>query len=431
MKKILILCFAFLGLVSLISCDDVPKPPVDYEFTTPQTDALKLDQSYEGKDFIKDGIGKVTVANYIDGDTANFITSSGTKFTVRFSGVNTPESTYTVNPWGFAASKYTKDTLSKAKEIVLVAEDLENRFDSTMKRYLAWVWVDGRLLNLELAEVALGVAKASGTVYAEQFAAVVLPLAKAKVRIYGQVDPDYDYSLEGKTLSIKNIRETYGTSESILEEKGKGTKVVITGTIVRNNGTNSAYLQQYDSDTDKYYGIYLYGGFSANTKLSVGNTVIVKGTIGYYGGALQISSVTSASTTVKSFGNGNYFFYEEIQSPSEITIQDYDKQGLLVKITSPLYIEDFYDTAANDGFTLRATYQFNGETKRIDIRVDQNIALKDENGEKIRSGEYFKGKTFKTLIAIVGYYDSDLDDNAYDGHVQLLLTRMTDIEYFD
>ena len=79
-----------------------------YNYVTPETDALKLSASWEGKDFVKDGIGEVTVSQFVDGDTAHFKTKNGEKVTVRFSGVNTPESTYKVEPWGFAASKYTK-----------------------------------------------------------------------------------------------------------------------------------------------------------------------------------------------------------------------------------------------------------------------------------------------------------------------------------
>ena len=131
-----------------------------YNYVTPQTDALKLTDAWEGKDFVKDGIGEVTVSQFVDGDTAHFKTKSGEKITCRFSGVNTPESTYKVEPWGFAASSFTKSKLKNAYKIVLQSEDMSERFDSTGERYLTWVWLisedgDSRLLNLELVEVAL------------------------------------------------------------------------------------------------------------------------------------------------------------------------------------------------------------------------------------------------------------------------------------
>ena len=109
----------------------------NYEYVTPKTDELKLTADWEGKDFIKDGIGEVQISQYVDGDTAHFKTKSGEKITVRFLGVNTPESTYKVEPWGFAASNYTKKALKNAYKIVLQSEDLEDRFDTTGERYLS------------------------------------------------------------------------------------------------------------------------------------------------------------------------------------------------------------------------------------------------------------------------------------------------------
>ena len=127
----------------------------NYDYKTPETDKLKLTEDYKGKDFIQDGIGEVTISQFVDGDTANFRTKNGKNFTARFLGVNTPESTYKVEPWGFAASKHTKNVLKNAYKIVLQCDDINDRVDSTGERYLSWVWLidengDSRLLNLEL-----------------------------------------------------------------------------------------------------------------------------------------------------------------------------------------------------------------------------------------------------------------------------------------
>ena len=45
----------------------------------------------------------------------NFKTKNGFTFTARYLGINTPESTYKVEPWGFAASKYTKQQLKQMR----------------------------------------------------------------------------------------------------------------------------------------------------------------------------------------------------------------------------------------------------------------------------------------------------------------------------
>ena len=87
MKKILLSIFVLIGLFVFVSCDNTNKNNYtsdNYDWKTPQTDKLKLTQSYEGKDFIKDGIGEVTPIRYVDGDTTIFKTSDGTQFTARY-----------------------------------------------------------------------------------------------------------------------------------------------------------------------------------------------------------------------------------------------------------------------------------------------------------------------------------------------------------
>lgn len=58
-----------------------------------------------------------------------------------------PESTNKIEPYGKEAAKYTCDKLKKAKKIQL-------QYDGAKKdkygRTLAWVWVDGKLLQKEL-----------------------------------------------------------------------------------------------------------------------------------------------------------------------------------------------------------------------------------------------------------------------------------------
>ncbi|MCK5761459.1 MAG: thermonuclease family protein, partial [Candidatus Izimaplasma sp.] len=123
--------------------------PANIELNTDYTDALVMNFTYADSNFIADGIGEVTLSRCIDGDTAIFNEGS-THFTVRFLGIDTPESTYKFDPWGKAASQFTCDKLENATTIVLEWDSgAETRTDGN-GRYLGWVWYDGRLLNLEL-----------------------------------------------------------------------------------------------------------------------------------------------------------------------------------------------------------------------------------------------------------------------------------------
>ena len=264
-NRILTLILLLVMMLGIVGCEmggttePDPKPDpgqtdlsgrvvTDDELKTPYTDQLKLTQSYVGKSFINDGIGVVTLSSPVDGDTAIFKEGS-TTFTARFNAVNTPESTYKLEPWGLGASKFTKRILNNAYKIVLQADTIKtNRLDSTGKRYLAWVWyqpfegADFRLLNLEIIEKCYSTSKASGMLYADTLLDADLQAQKLNVRIWNRtvLDPDYDYSETGKYLTLKEIREKYsGYTES-------HEKVIVKGIVTRKIGPYSAYIQQQE-----------------------------------------------------------------------------------------------------------------------------------------------------------------------------------------
>ena len=412
--------------------DDGPNGPQEYEFLTPVTDRVKLEEDYQGKDFVKDGIGVATVVAYTDGDTAIFRTSGGSKITVRFLGIDTPESTYKVDPWGFAASSHTKNALKNANEIVLQAEssDPNLRLDSTGKRYLAWVWVDGRLLNLEIAEVGLGTADASDTRYASEFIEAINAVRQAKERIYGtRNDPNFDYDSPREELSIKELRARYATPEAISSSLDAGKRVTVTGTVTKRFGSGCCYIQQADEDGN-YYGIYLYGGYNQIKAFDVGTTITVKGTVGYYFGQLQLSSITSGSIKVWSYTNKDAVTTIDTRL-DEISIYNSVLNGNLVEIQEELVITGYYNSEENNAFTLKTNYKCS-DGNYLDIRVDQNINLVDENGNRITSGEQFVGKTITSIIAIASYYDPNFGSQSpeqYDGHIQLMWANYSDVTF--
>lgn len=78
---------------------------------------------------------------------------------------------------------------------------------------MAWVWFvypdgDSRLLNLELAEYGYAYVKsADGTQYSKYFTDAIFDISIKKLRIYGEIDKDYDYSTEAKEMSIKKLEK--------------------------------------------------------------------------------------------------------------------------------------------------------------------------------------------------------------------------------
>lgn len=445
-KKLFVLTFAMICVATVAGCGGKTNQYTSdtYPWATPQTDRLKLTADYVGKDFIKDGIGEVAkVARYVDGDTTVFQLKNGESITVRYNGINTPESTYRVEPWGFAASKYNKklfqEALANGAKIVLQAESLTERLDTT-GRYLAWVWIvkpdgDTRLVNLELAEMGLAQVKNAGQ-YTNYFNDAIYDIsAKYALRVYGEKDPEFDYSTDAKEMTIKEIREQYGTKDAVNDSANFiSPKIKVSGLVVKKNGNANAYIQQYDTETGEYYGIYVYGGYNAIDHLLLGSYVQITGNIGYYYGALQITDVK----------NNSYIKVLSIPDESQIVavpktideidnIYAYNQIGNLVTIQD-LEVTDYNDSKNNSSFTLYCNYtNQKGERKQFNVRVDTLVKLVDpETGKQILSGEYFKGKTIRSITGIVSYYNGATEapgTNYENGHIQLSLTSMDDVEF--
>lgn len=418
-----------------------------YSWPTTQTDSLKLTKDYKGKDFIKDGIGEVSsVVRYVDGDTTVFRLTSGTEVTIRYNGINTPESTYRIEPWGYAASRYNKKlfttALEKGAKIVLEAEPGGDRVDTTGTRYLSWIWIvfpdgDSRLVNLELAELGYGLVKnAAGTQYETYFNAAMYDISKYRLRVYGEKDPGFDYSNEAKEMTIKEIRQTYGTEQAVNENTGVNGDssfvsplIKITGVVAKKSGSTNAYIQQYDAEDDQYYGIYVYGGYNSITNLIEGCSVQITGKIGYYYGSLQITDITSDSQiSILSAVDKSQIVTREEEISNIDDIYAYSKIGSLVTLHN-LTVYDYNDSQNNSATTLKCRYtDENGNSKQFNVRIAKEVALYDPVTKKqISTGEYFVGKTFVTITGMLAYYNGGDKTPYSNGHMQLALSSMDDV----
>lgn len=106
---------------------------------------------YEGIHYLLplESKGNVQLAKCVDGDTARFYID-GKEEKVRFLAIDTPESVKVntpIEPYGKEASDFTCSLLSEANDITLEFE--EDKYDK-YDRMLAWVFVDGKLLQEEL-----------------------------------------------------------------------------------------------------------------------------------------------------------------------------------------------------------------------------------------------------------------------------------------
>jgi micrococcal nuclease len=359
LKKVLILLLAITLSFTLTGCkdevDDTPKE-LDTTLNTSFTDELEMDVDYIGKDFLTDGVGEVTLVSCTDGDTARFSTG-GDSFPVRFLGIDTPESTYRFDPWGKSASLFTCDKLTNASTIVL---ESDGEITDGNGRYLAWVWYDGRLLNLELIEQAYSVAKgAAGLRYEQTIYDAEFKTQPTKRRVWGEDDPDYDYSLEGSQITIEELVTN--------QDNYVASKVVIQG-IVTSTVNGHPYIQQDG------FGIYVYLGYEYTTKAAIGNEVRIESlTLTYYPdaetGNLQLVGFVRSNIELISEGNEVLPATKEVK---DLTLLDL---GSFVEIEGLSVVSIF--TSTNTGDHTISCVDSLGNS--IDVHVQSGVSRTEIN----------------------------------------------------
>ena len=128
--------------------------------------SVKLNLDYVGHSFWTDGIEQVTLHSTIDGDTAHFTTSTKsekgeTLLKARFYGIDTPESTGKVQPWGKPAARSASEILERAnKKGTIVVSSPTSVYeapsaDSTGSRYVSLVWINESVKNAPFDQLKL------------------------------------------------------------------------------------------------------------------------------------------------------------------------------------------------------------------------------------------------------------------------------------
>jgi micrococcal nuclease len=353
MKKIITLILTVLLTFSLAACGDKEDEivEVDTNLYTKYTDELEMDFTYKGLDFISDGFGEVTLRQCTDGDTAQF-TNGTMNFSVRFLGIDTPESTYRIDPWGKAASKYTCEKLTNATSIVLESEG--DKTDGN-DRYLAWVWVDGKLLNLELIEQAYSNAKGmANSKYEDLIYEVELSVQRTNRRIWGEDDPTFDYSLDGVQITIEEL--------ATHSELYAGQKIVVVGIVAAEVGIHPYLIDENG------YGIYVYLGYNNSVTIEPGNKVRISGlNLTYYPdaetGSPQLVGFTKRHVELLSEGN--------TVTPRELTIDEFvvSDLGSYIKLTD-LKVTEIYESPKTGDFTVTVS---DADGNTMGLHIDSSV----------------------------------------------------------
>ena len=365
---------------------------------------------------------EVTVKMFVDGDTTHFndpthkISSNGV-IKARYLAVNTPESTGAVEEYGKAASNFTKETLSKAVSIILESSEAGKWGTDSNGRQLVWVWyktsedADYRCLNIELLQNGLAVgSSASDSSYGKAAVAAIAQATREKLNMHsGEKDPLFYYG-DVIPVDVKELR--------LNPTKYDGKKVAVTGLITKTL-SETAFMEQYDEETDNFYGLQVYFGFNAtyDSLFKAGYITRAVGTFGNFNGTWQLSGIIYDPymkndpnyTAVES--KNNEFYYNEItaeQFNSTLTfeVDGAEKQfkfyDLAVSTTvsmKDLEVVDMYTTnngGDSDGaitLTCRVGNQY------VDVRTE---VLKDFEGHLVTES-YFAGKTID-VKGIVEYF---------------------------
>ena len=398
---------------------------------------------------------EATVKTFVDGDTTHFNVPSsivsGGVLKARYLGINTPESTGQIEPWGKKASNYTKAALSAATSIIVESDTASWNPDSTGDRYLVWVWyktaemTDYRCLNLEILQAGLAVSSSSSELsYADLCVSILNQSVTHKLHVFSkEKDPDFYYGA-AMPITLKELKTNI--------ESYKDKTVGFEGVVVRNSG-NTAYVEEYDEETGLYFGIQVYYGFNLDyfgqEILTVGNRILVVGSVQYYetGGTYQISDIKynamrpDDESNIKLISKGHEGAYTEVGAKEllsekitlNITVVEGENESIVEKTFDRGFLT-MHGSASLKGLTIKSVYttqnedssNFGALTLTCEAEdgteiVLRTIVLKDSAGKTITADAFPVGSKVNARGVV----------DVYNGEYQLKVFSANDITFIN
>ena len=417
-------------------------PLVDY------VTGVKFDP-YSGRKYLE-----TTVKSYIDGDTTHFNVPRSVSETgvlkARYLGVNTPESTGQIEPWGKLASTYTRTKLESATSIIIESNDGKWNPDSTGERYLVWVWyktaemTDYRNLNLELLQEGLSKTSSfSDNCYADVCGKIFDQALTHKLYIFSQEkDPDFYYG-KAQTVTLKELKMNIGDYAN--------QRVAFEGVVVKEYDNSTIYVEEYDEETGAYFGMQVFYGYNLNyfgkSILAVGNRVRIAGSVQYYenGGTWQISDIkydpydAESSENIKKIEGGHSAAYPELDANTilsgkltfEVTETDENGNENITQKTLDYGYVALHSTATLKNLRIKSVYT----TQQGGSKGAMSITCEDENGTQItiRTIVLVDSQTHQQITAssfpVGAVIDAKGIIDFYDGEYQLKLFSIKDVTF--
>lgn len=384
------------------------------EHFTSVTKTLKLSKSYAGKKlFSSDGIGAATlIGDTTDGDTSNFSLVEGGSVTVRYQGVDTPESTAGVEKWGKAASKFTNERLHEATEIVIEsASGGVPEKDSVGQRSLCYVWYktadhDFYLLNLELVENGYSYNKESANnAYYKYFQKAEKFARSVQLRMFSKLD-DPLFDTDAVELSLKDLAEH---PDNYQDNTKVTLRAYMSDMYTASSGAVTFTIGQYDEASGASYSLKLYAGHTESaSNMRVGDLYFIAGTLQKYDGNWQISGVMVDNDRKDStdiswraqlsyylvFDSSNDLYKQELTSNcyGDVTVTSVSLEGSVLTFTgtapkidgdNPAFtftvtVPEGYSGAIKEGSVLsvRGCYQFTAGSGQLTVANYSAIIIK-------------------------------------------------------
>ena len=444
-KKLTFLLAGVMVAAAMPALTACPSSMIDY------VGQMKLSNYYSGtlanKNFLDNGIGYATFKKHIDGDTTHFFQTEnngepGRVVKSRYIGVDTPESTGQIEAWGKKASHFTEEKVTTAKSIILTTDVTDigkvAAVDSTGSRFKTLVWItdkenatldDYRCLNLWLVQEGWSTGKGlSGSPLTDYFTKADLQAQEKKLHIWSGADPDFDPNAPAVTTSLSELAETY--LEEGAETSWAGAKVRVTGIVTKLSGDYDCYIQETDTTTGSTYGLYVFAGYKSYSPMrTLGNKIEIVGTYTLYMGNPQLTGVSyqpfipDPANDMRLISTGNSYTIEtkgvtEIQNRASINMI-YTVNGLTIYRG---YTEiDATTQKASGALTF---YAKDANDNELQIRVPDDVFVRNEQGQRVTDWEYFNGKTVN-VTGTVAFFAPD-EANPNEGRYQLKLCHTND-----
>ena len=457
-KKLFFTVLSTLSVFFVASCNEESSRFIDYA----SSNEARLNLDYKGRSFLKDGIAQVALKTAIDGDTAHFNEEGNSELIkCRFYGVDTPESTGKIQPWGKAASNFTKEKLTNANEngtiVISVPQDEYTvpSHDSTGTRYLALIWFneevkncdykDLKLLNLLLVQEGYSEVKNANEMERLEpvFRSAWEQAKEYKLNMFsGEDDPLYNYG-DYESVSLLDMKielENQITAQKKGEEyknKYDNAKVKVIGTVV-GFANRIIYLQNYYSVENggrfgygEYAGINIYIGmgnisskfYTINTYLQICGTAVDSENFGF-----QISGCSFRAYNPKENdaqviispedNNDEYKMYTFERSALDVKQNDYELLNSPISIIEKVKVTGGY-TGDSSSVTLYIETE-NGEKLNFNVYISF-IYYPDGTTDQWIEYEKFVGKVF-TLKGIVSLHKT----TSGNYNIQVIPTRSSD-----